>query len=110
VPTFEAAILGARQQAVWNQKSYALPEPEDQEKKNEKLNDEDADWETSVDLGVALLDGRYGEALGKIARHETTLMNDLAKTLQMLRLLRHDRANNKDEFPKLKVFELPPAA
>ena len=94
VPTFEAAILDACHQAVWNQKGYRrLPEPEGQEKKVE-LDEEEADWETSVDLGVALMDGRYGDALGKIARHETTLMNDFTKTLQTLRLLQHDRANN----------------
>ena len=109
VPTFEAAILDACHQAVWNQKGYRrLPEPEGQEKKVE-LDEEEADWETSVDLGVALMDGRYGDALGKIARHETTLMNNCTKTLQTLRLLQHDRANNKDDTAKLKVVALPPA-
>ena len=75
----------------------------------QELDEEEADWETSVDLGLALMDGRYGDAHGKIARHETSLMNALAKTLQTLRLLQHDR-NNKDDTAKLKIISLPPAA
>ena len=79
------------------------------EEKNE-LDEEEADWERSVDLGVALMDGRYGDTLGKIERHETWLMNALTKTLQTLLLLQHDRANSKGDSAKLKVIALPPAA
>ena len=74
------------------------------------MDEEEADWEGSVDLGVALMDGRYGDTLGKIERHETWLMNALTKTLQTLLLLQHDRANSKGDSVKLKVIALPPAA
>jgi hypothetical protein len=69
-----------------------------------------ADWETSLDLGLALIDGPCGDTLGKIGRQETSLMNALAKTLQTLRLFQHDRAKKKDDTAKLKVIALPPAA
>ena len=108
VPSFEAAILDTRHQQVWNQKNHALPEGESEEKK--QLDEEEADWERSVDLGVALMDGRYGDTLGKIERHETSLMNALTKTLQTLLLFRHGRANSKGNSAKLKVIALPPAA
>ena len=112
VPSFEAAILDTRHQQVWNQKNHALPEPEGEGESEEKkeLDEEEADWERSVDLGVALMDGRYGDTLGKIERHETSLMNALTKTLQTLLLLQHDRANSKGDSAKLKVIALPPAA
>ena len=112
VPSFEAAILDTRHQQVWNQKYDALPESEGEgegEEKNE-LDEQEADWERSVDLGVALMDRRYGDTLGRIERHETWLMNALTKTLQTLLLLQHDRANSKGDSVKLKVIALPPAA
>ena len=108
VPSFEAAILDTRHQQVWNQKYQFLPEGESEEKK--ELDEEEADWERSVDLGVALMDGRYGDTLGRIERHETSLMNALTKTLQTLLLLQHDRANSNGDSAKLKVIALPPAA
>ena len=83
-----------------------LPEPEDHEKKRE-ANEEEADWETSVDLGVALMEGRYGDALGKIGRYETTLMNAFTKTLQTLLLLQHDRANGNAQKAKLSLLRFP---
>jgi len=115
VPSFEAAILHTRHQRVWNQKKYQfLPEPagegEGESEEKKELDEEEADWERSVDLGVALMDGRYGDTLGKIERHETSLMNALTKTLQTLLLLQHDRANSKGDSAKLKVIALPPAA
>jgi hypothetical protein len=73
VPSFEAAILDTRHQQVWNQKNYALPEPEGESEETKELDEEEADWERSVDLGVALMDGCYGDTLGKIERHETSL-------------------------------------
>ena len=95
-------------------KKLCPPEPEgegegESEEKKE-LDVEEVDWERSVDLGVALMDGRYGDTLGKIERHETSLMNALTKTLQTLLLLQHDRANSKGDSVKLKVIALPPAA
>ena len=115
VPSFEAAILHTRHQRVWNQKKYQFepePEPEGEGESEEKkeLDEEEADWERSVDLGVALMDGRYGDILGKIERHETSLMNALTKTLQTLLVLQHNRANSKGDSAKLKVIALPPAA
>jgi hypothetical protein len=112
VPFFEAAILDTRHQQVWNQKNHALPAPEGEGESEEKKesDEEEADWERSVDLGVALMDGRYGDILGRIERHETSLMNALTKTLQTLLLLEHDRANSKGDLAKLKVIALPPAA
>jgi hypothetical protein len=111
VPSFEVAILDARHQQVWNQKHYShLPEPEGQEKEEDESDEQEIDWETSVDQGLALMDGRYGDTLGKIGRYETTLMNHLMKTLQTLRLLQHDRADGKGDLAKLNVIALPPAA
>jgi hypothetical protein len=110
VPFFEAAILDTRHQQVWNQKNHALPEGQGESEEKNELDEEDADWERSVDLGVALMDGRYGDTLGKIERHETSLMNALTKTLHTLLLLQHDRANSKGDSAKLKVIALPPAA
>ena len=86
------------------------PSPRAQSEEKKELDEEEADWERSVDLGVALMDGRYGDILGKIERHETSLMNAFTKTLQTLLLLQHDRANSKGDLAKLKVIALPPAA
>jgi hypothetical protein len=110
LPSFEAAILDTRHQQVWNQKNHALPEGQGESEEKNELDEEEADWERSVDLGVALMDGRYGDTLGKIERHETSLMNALTKTLHTLLLLQHDRANSKGDSAKLKVIALPPAA
>ena len=88
VPSFEAAILHTRHQRVWNQKKYQFePKGEGESEEKKELDEEEADWERSVDLGVALMDGRYGDILGKIERHETSLMNALTKTLQTLLVL-----------------------
>jgi hypothetical protein len=52
VPLFEAAILDARHQQVWNQKSYGrLPEPEDQEKE-EAVDEEEADGRNAFVLAL----------------------------------------------------------
>jgi hypothetical protein len=109
-PFFEAAILDARHQQVTNQKNYGRPAEPEGEEKEEELDEEEADWETSVHFGLALMDGDYGDALGKIARHEATLMNAFAKTLQMLLLLQNNRAHSEGDMAKLEVVALPPAA
>jgi hypothetical protein len=57
VPSFEAAILDTRHQQVWNQKNQFLAEPEGESEEKKELDEEEADWERSVDLGVALMDG-----------------------------------------------------
>src|SRR5262249_4041863 len=55
VPCFEAAILDARHQQVWNQKNYCRLMKPDQETTEKKSDEEASDWETSVDLGLALM-------------------------------------------------------
>ena len=49
-------------------------------------------------------------ALGKLARHEATLMNAFTKTLQMLLLLQENRPKRKGEPAVLEAVALPPAA
>jgi hypothetical protein len=48
--------------------------------------------------------------LGKLARHEATLMNAFTKTLQMVLLLQENRGEAKDEPVTLDAVALPPAA
>jgi hypothetical protein len=104
VPFFEAAILGARHAEAQDiplnwQASRELPEEEVE------------NWEAAVRLGEALIeDARSHDALGKLARHETTLMNALRKTLDMLLLLQEKRRNKKDEPVILEAVALSPAA
>lgn len=111
VPFFEAAIIDARHDQVWHEKNFGRPpEPEGQDKAEES-DEEPSDWEASVHFGRALIkDGTYSDALGKLARHEATLMNALTKTLQMLLLLQENAANRKVDTVKLEAIALPPAA
>jgi hypothetical protein len=111
VPSFEAAILDARHDRIWTQNNYrSAPEPEGQNDDQER-REEESDWESSVELGRALIDdARYSDALGKLARHETTLMNAFAKTLQMLLLLQDKRSNTESKPVVLEAVALPPAA
>jgi hypothetical protein len=110
VPFFEAAILDARHDRIWTQSNYrSAPKPEGQND-DQETREEESDWESSVELGRALIDdARCSDALGKLARHETTLMNAFTKTLQMLFLLQGNR-DNKSEPATLKTVALPPAA
>ena len=81
LPVFEAAILGARHADALEYLSYYEKESE-----------------ASVHFGKALIeDARWNDALGKLARHETTLMNSFTKTLQMLLVLQENRSNTKSE-------------
>jgi hypothetical protein len=87
VPIFEAAILGALhaqadEEKLWSEMGNHSDEEEDEEK---------ADRGASVHLGVAFMKDGWNDALGKLARHETTLMNALAKTLQTLLLLQQQQ-------------------
>ena len=107
VSSFEVAILDARHQ---HQRTILACQSLRARKRRRNPTKEEIDWETSVDLGLALMDGRYGDTLGKIGRYETTLMNQFMKTLQMLRLLQHDRAIEKHDTATLKIIPLPPAA
>ena len=52
----------------------------------------------------------FHDALGKLTRHEATLMNAFTKTLQMLLLLQENRGNRKSEPVILEAVALPPAA
>ena len=60
-------------------------------------------------LGLALIwDARYGDTLGKLSRYEAALMNDCAKTMQMLVALQSRQA---DENRAHSIVEaLPPPA
>ena len=87
VPFFEAAILDARLNPSSSQ-FYEIGEDE------EEMSD--AEWRVAV--GRALLsDSARGDAFGKLARHEATLMNAFTKTLQMLLLLQVNRAAQETE-------------
>jgi hypothetical protein len=74
-----------------------------EEEEHDGDGDEDGDEEMSaeewsVQVGEALIqDGSNGDGLGKLARHETTLMNALTKTLQMLFLLQGSRGHNEGD-------------
>ena len=67
-----------------------------------------SDEEWSVFLGSALVrDGVYNDALGKLARHEATLMNAFTKTLQMLLLLQGNRGNTRGDGVVIEEVALP---
>ena len=62
-------------------------------------------------FGQALInDAGSSDALGKLARHEATLMNAFTKTLQMLLLLQENGPKRKSEPAVLEAVALPPAA
>jgi hypothetical protein len=109
VPFFEAAILAARNAEISEQEggywNYGVSEESDDEA-DEKTQDEQPDWAASVQLGKALIeDARWNDALGKLARHETTLMNAFTKTLQMLLLLETGRSDQSRDETKDLVIE-----
>lgn len=98
VPIFEAAILGALhaqadEEKLWSEMGNHSDEEEDEEK---------ADRGASVHLGVAFMKDGWNDALGKLARHEITLMNAFAKTLQTLLLLQQQQ--------KIAIEAAPPNA
>ena len=132
-PFFEAAILDARHSQVsddknqeanrlnrnasnrWDQGAHWQPEQadeqggEEEEEKDDEGDEAAADLEASVHFGLALMkDATCGDALGKLARHETTLMNMLTKTQQQLLLLQSNRSNTKAD--PLTVVSLRSAA
>jgi len=96
VPFFEAAIIDARQvdAAEFTRRSPSRCDDADQDDDSEKDTGEMSDEELSIQVGDALIhDSAYGDGLGKLARYETTSMNSLTKTLQMLFLLQGSRAH-----------------
>jgi len=115
VPFFEAAIIDARQAQLDNEARrldfrtpYRTPQEFDGDEDDAEEMTE-AEW--SVYVGHALLkDGVYGDGLGKLARHEASLMNAFTKTLQLLLLLHENRRNSKSEPLRFEAVALPPAA
>lgn len=109
VPFFEAAILDARQARLdedtteQRRQLLCLPygrlrerteeeieeEEEDAREEGDEADEDDADegadLRHSIYVGSSLIeDGIVGDVLGKLLRYETTLMNNLKKTLEML--------------------------
>src|SRR5262245_7318967 len=93
VPSFEAAILDARHVAVEHRYSeYRALNEKGEDAEDDEEEQELADWDASVKRGRTLIeDATTNDALGKLARHETTLMNALTKTLQLLLVLQERR-------------------
>jgi hypothetical protein len=109
VPFFEAAIMDARHYEAGEiqMRSIDRSSAETEEEKSE----EEADWKKSVHFGYALInDARWNDALGRLTRHEVTLMNALTKTLQMLMVLQDNRSTTKSEPAMLEAVALRPAA
>ena len=102
VPFFEAAILDSRQGQASRARSL----------NNRVSGSRETGSDRNVSpFGQALInDAGSSDALGKLARHEATLMNAFTKTLQMLLLLQEDRAKRKGEPVVLEAVALPPAA
>ena len=122
LPFFEAAILDARQAQVAGEmreeerhtQRWDGYEEEEEEKegevgedREEEEDEETADWEASVRFGRALIkDACWGDALGKLARHETSLVNALTKTL----LLLEENRSTQRKPVMLEAVALPAAA
>jgi hypothetical protein len=106
VPFFEKAILESRQaqlKKIAGSQMASLHHPYEQPHEfggDDEVDVEEAlsDEERSVRVGDALIqDGLYGDGLGKLARHEATLMNGFNKTLQLLLLTQSNRSSVKNE-------------
>ena len=111
VPFFEAAIIDARQAQLDSEATCITSKPYKTPQGGEGGAEEMSDAEWSVYVGHALIrDGLYGDVLGKLARHEATLMNAFTKTLQMLLLLQGNRNDRACNVVKLEAVALPPAA
>jgi hypothetical protein len=119
VPLFEAAIVDARHAWLerWQlNRIYGSSEDgdDDDEQNREGETEEDeevSDWKASVHLGQALVnDATSGDALGKLARHETMLMNAANKTLQAILVLQEKRCETDIQRVNFEAIALPPAA
>ena len=109
VPFFEAAILDARHYRAGKGEMGGIYRAS--AKRRRSRDEEEADWQKSVHVGFALInDACFSDALGKLTRHEATLMNAFTKTLQMLLLLQENRENRKGEPVMLEAVALPAAA
>lgn len=101
IPAFEAAIIDARRAEVDDPIKWL-------ELEREGLTEEIIKVRA---LGDALIhDGTYHDILGKLARHETTLMHAFTKTLQMLLLLQNNRSSNRGDALMIEPVTLPPKA
>jgi len=80
VPSFEVAILEARE--VQCSELGRLP---DWESDDEESEEEPTPEQHLTAIGEALIhDSQFGDTLGKLSRHETTLMRAYSKTLKTL--------------------------
>ena len=105
VPFFEAAIMDARHRQAGELQMGSIYRVSAQT--DDEEDEEETDWQKSVHFGYALInDASWSDALGKLARHEATLMNALTKTLHLLQ--EHCRATR--EPVTLEAVALPAAA
>ena len=101
IPAFEAAIIDARRAEVDDPLEWLELERQGLTEGILKLRI----------LGAALIqDGKYHDALGKLARHETTLMHAFTKTLQMLFILKSNRSSHRGDAFMIEPVTLPPKA
>jgi hypothetical protein len=105
VPFFEAAILDAHHCQAGELQMSSIYRASAQTEEEE--DEEETDWQKSVHFGYALInDACWSDALGKLARHEATLMNALAKTLLVLQ----EHCGAMREPVTLEAVALPAAA
>ena len=101
IPAFEAAIIDARRAEVDDPIKWL-------ELERRGLTEEIIKVRA---LGDALIeDGTHHDILGKLARHETTLMHAFTKTLQMLLLLQNNRSGNRGDALMIEPVTPPPKA
>ena len=85
VPGLEAALLTARCAEIERKESALKRIPDAFSKGLSESN------KAIIKLGTALIDDASRDVLGKLCRHEATLMSALTKTLQLLILLQSRR-------------------
>jgi hypothetical protein len=104
VPFFEAAIMDISHSRVMLNRRARVNPAEDEDEDEVKTA-----WKTSIQFGRALTEYAIrDDALGKLGRHETMLMNAFTKTLQALLQLQEKRANTKGELIVLKAVAATP--
>lgn len=114
VPFFEAAIFAFRQAQVESdvqeedstRGTLGLDEEAEIEEAGEAEAISDAEWMVRVGR-ILMKDGIWGDAFGKLARHETSLLNKLAKTLVLLDEISENRQSG---LMTLNLTALPSAA
>jgi hypothetical protein len=109
VSFFEAAIFAARQARVAEEDAscarYEVEDEAETRDANEERGMSDAEW--LVHVGHILMrHGIWGDALGRLTRYETSLLNALAKTLTRLDAI----SENQNRLPTLDLTPLPSAA